>query len=139
MTPKYLSLSLLLLRLGVFLVLLLWTLNKFVHPEHARQVFAFFYGLPGMSEVYLYMIGVPQLLLILLFAVGAFKTWTYGAIAVLHAISTFSSYPQYLRPFDNLLYFAAWPMLAACIALFLLREYDTLTLARGCRSREGSD
>ncbi len=26
----------------------------------------------------------------------------------------------------NLLFFAAWPMLAACIALFLLCEHDTL-------------
>jgi hypothetical protein len=33
-----------------------------------------------------------------------------------------------LDPFTdaNLLFFAAWPMLAACIALFLLREHDTL-------------
>jgi putative oxidoreductase len=28
--------------------------------------------------------------------------------------------------FDNLLFFAAWPMLAACIALYLLRDQDTL-------------
>ncbi|ERS86561.1 MULTISPECIES: hypothetical protein [Marinobacter] len=26
--------------------------------------------------------------------------------------------------------FGAWPMLAACAALFLLRDYDTLTLSR---------
>jgi putative oxidoreductase len=44
---------------------------------------------------------------------------------VLHGISTLSSYRQYLDPFDNLLFFAAWPMLAACVALFLLRDLDT--------------
>jgi hypothetical protein len=31
-----------------------------------------------------------------------------------------------LAPFDNLLFFAAWPMLAACITLYLLRDLDTL-------------
>lgn len=45
---------------------------------------------------------------------------------LLHAVSTFSSFPQYLDPFKNLLFFAAWPMLAACIALYLLRDLDTM-------------
>lgn len=129
-SPKHLPVSLLLLRLGIFLVFLLWTLDKFVQPEHASQVFAYFYGLAGLPHTALYVIGALQMALIALFAVGAFKTVTYGAVTALHAVSTFASFPQYLRPFDNLLYFAAWPMLAACAALFLLREHDTLTLTR---------
>jgi len=44
----------------------------------------------------------------------------------MHTVSTLSSYAQYLDPFNNLLFFAAWPMLAACVALFLLRGHDTL-------------
>jgi hypothetical protein len=34
---------------------------------------------------------------------------------------------QYLNPWEpnNLLFFAAWPMLAACFSLYLLRELDT--------------
>jgi putative oxidoreductase len=130
MTPKYLPASLLLLRLGIFLVFLMWTLDKFVQPEHAGQVFTYFYGLAGLKETTLYVIGALQMVLILLFVAGAYKTLTYGAVTVLHAVSTFSSFSQYMRPFDNLLYFAAWPMLAACAALFLLREHDTLTLLR---------
>jgi hypothetical protein len=52
-------------------------------------------------------------------------------VFVLHGISTLSSYRQYLDPFDNLLFFAAWPMLAACFALYSLRDLDTRwTLAR---------
>ena len=31
-------------------------------------------------------------------------------------------------PFDHLLFFAAWPMWAACIALFVLREHDQYTV-----------
>ena len=47
-------------------------------------------------------------------------------IRSLHAVSTFSSYQQYINAWDNLLFFAAWPMLAACVVLYLLREADTL-------------
>jgi hypothetical protein len=59
---------------------------------------------------------------------GAWRTWTYGAVLAMHAVSTLSSFRQYLAPFEgpNILFFAAWPMLAACVALFLLRDLDTL-------------
>jgi hypothetical protein len=46
-------------------------------------------------------------------------------VLLLHAVSTFSSYRQYLDPFNNLLFFAAWPMLAACFTLYTLRDLDT--------------
>lgn len=36
------------------------------------------------------------------------------------------SYRQHLAPFGHLLFFAAWPMLAACFALYALRDLDTL-------------
>ncbi|MDF1578295.1 MAG: hypothetical protein P1P81_07615, partial [Desulfobulbales bacterium] len=59
---------------------------------------------------------------------GFMKRFSYGTVLVLHAISTFSSYRQYLAPYDgpNILFFAAWPMLAACLALYLLRDRDVL-------------
>jgi uncharacterized membrane protein YphA (DoxX/SURF4 family) len=128
--PKQLPLALLLLRLGIFVVFLFWTLDKFVQPEHATNVFAAFYGLGGVGEIAVYIIGVAQLVLTLLFVAGLFKTWTYGAILIFHGASTLLPFGKYLQPFDNLLFLAAWPMLAACAALFLLRDYDTLTLSR---------
>lgn len=128
--PKQLPLALLLLRLGIFVVFLVWTLDKFVQPEHAAKVFTAFYGLGSLGESAFYVIGVAQMVLILLFVAGLFKTWTYGAILIFHGISTFAPFAKYLQPFDNLLFFAAWPMLAACAALFLLREYDTLTFSK---------
>lgn len=128
--PKQLPLALLLLRLGVFIVFLVWTLDKFVQPEHTAQVFTAFYGLGGLGESAFYAIGAAQLVLIFAFVLGLFKTWTYGAILIFHGASTLSAFSKYLQPFDNLLFFAAWPMLATCAALFLLREYDTLTLSR---------
>jgi len=118
--------ALLLLRLGVFLVMFMWTLDKFVNPGHAAGVFAGFYGLEGLGPPIMTALGVAELVLVLAFVAGLAKRWTYGAVAVLHGISTFSSYQQYLDPFANLLFFAAWPMLAACVALYLLRDLDTL-------------
>lgn len=128
--PKQLPLALLLLRLGVFVVFLVWTLDKLVQPEHAIKVFDSFYGLDGLGETAVYLIGIAQLVLILMFVAGLLKTWTYGALLIFHGASTLSSFAKYLQPFDNLLFFAAWPMLAACAALYLLRDYDTLTLSR---------
>jgi hypothetical protein len=49
---------------------------------------------------------------------------------VLHTGSTLSSFSLYPDPFKNLLFFAAWPMLAACLFLYLLREYDSYDIYR---------
>lgn len=133
-----LPISLLLLRLGVFVVLLMWTLDKFVRPEHAAAVFANFYLLEGLGESAFLVIGVVQLLIIIAFVVGLFRTWTYGLVVAMHGVSTFSSMKQYLAPFDNLLFFAAWPMLAACVALFLLRKDDRLLSLDGMRAERAS-
>jgi putative oxidoreductase len=118
-------LALLLLRLSVFLVMFMWTLEKLVKPDHAAQVYAHFYYIKGLSHAVSYIIGIGELVLILAFLVGFLKRFTYGAVLALHAVSTLSAYRQYLAPFSNLLFFAAWPMLAACMTLYLLRDLDT--------------
>lgn len=43
------------------------------------------------------------------------------------AFRRLSPWQQYRNPFDNLLFFAAWPMLAAWIALYMLRDEDQLS------------
>lgn len=116
--------ALLALRVGVFIVMLMWTLDKFVAPDHAAGIFANFYGIGGLGNAMVYLIGAVELVIVLGFVLGIAKRWTYGLVFVLHAISTLSSFPMYLG-FDNLLFFAAWPMLAACFALYLLRDHDT--------------
>lgn len=125
---RKLQFSLLALRIGIAAVMVPWAIDKLLRPEHAARVFDAFYGLPGLDSGVFMAIGTGQLLLVVAFLAGAARTWTYGAILVLHAISTFSSWRQYLEPFEgsNLLFFAAWPMLAACLALFLLRDHDRL-------------
>jgi putative oxidoreductase len=123
-----LKVSLLSLRYGVGIVMVMWTLDKFVNPEHAAKVFSFFYKIGGLGNTAIYAIGALQLAVVGAFLLGIKKKWSYGAIFALHAISTFSSFAMYLDPWGprNLLFFAAWPMLAACFALYQLKEVDTI-------------
>lgn len=134
-TDQRLPIALLALRLGVFIVMLMWTLDKFVQPDHSAGVFANFYGLSGLGPSIFMLIGAAQLVLVLAFVAGAFRRLTYGLIFLLHTVSTLSSWPQYLDAFNNLLFFAAWPMLAACFALYLLRDQDTLMSVDAARQR----
>ncbi len=122
--------SLFLLRAGVFIVMLMWTLDKLIQPEHSSKVFESFYGLGNWTEISFLIIGVAELLLILAFVTGMWKRFTYGAVLLLHGISTLSSFPQYLDAFNHLLFFAAWPMLAACITLYLLRDEDSFLVIK---------
>lgn len=116
--------ALLALRYGVFIVMFAWTIDKFLHPVHTGQVFSKFYFIDGLGSSLSYIFGALQLMLVLSFVVGIKKKWTYGSILIMHGISTLSSYAMYLE--GKLLFFAAWPMLAAIYALYILRDEDTL-------------
>ncbi|MDY7014727.1 MAG: hypothetical protein SVX43_14210 [Cyanobacteriota bacterium] len=123
-----LSLVLFLLRLSVFLVMFVWALDKFVRPEHAAAVYENFYFISGLGNVPIYVLGALQMVLLIGFLIGFQKRLTYGIVLLLHGVSTLSSFRQYLAPFSdgpNLLFYAAWPMLAACFAVYYLRDLDT--------------
>ena len=113
------------LRLGVFVVMFVWTIDKFVNPTHSIKIFQYFYSIEGVAEPVVYLFGVLQMVLVLAFLAGVKKRITYGLILFLHGASTLSSYAKYADVFNNLLFFAAWPMLAACFTLYLLRDEDT--------------
>src|SRR5205814_1080474 len=124
--------ALLVLRVTVFLVMLIWTIDKFVRPDHAASVYERFYALRGFSPTMMYLIGTAELPLLIGFVIGFVQRFTYGAVFILHAISTLSSFPKYFHPYEqlNLLFFAAWPMLGACFTLYYLRDLDTLWSVR---------
>jgi len=118
--------ALFLLRISVFLVILMWTLDKFINPGHAAGVFENFYGLSGWGPTVFMVIGALELILLLAFVTGFKKTISYGLVLAIHAVSTLSTWKQLLNPYDGgLLFYAAIPMLAACWALFSLRDMDT--------------
>ena len=127
--------ALLVLRVTVFLVMLIWTIDKFVEPQHASKIMEHFYFIKGVGSSMIYVIGAIELGVLGAFVVGVAKQWSYGLVFLFHAVSTLSSYKQYLHPFvaPNMLFFAAWPMLGACFVLYYLRDLDTLWTAHGRR------
>jgi hypothetical protein len=125
-TAGRLPISLLLLRLSLGLVMMVWAFDKILNPGHGAAVLEGFYGLEGVGEQVIRIIGIIQGLIVLGFLVGFAKTWTYGAVLLMHAITTLVSWSAYLKPLENILFFSAWPMLAGLVALFLLRGEDRI-------------
>ena len=119
--------SLLIIRWSIAAFLLVWGFDKVLASSRASATFSKYYTEMSDTTV-IAAIGIEQILLILAFALGTFKTLTYSAITVMHAVSTFASWERYLAPFDrpNILFFAAIPVLGALVALFIMRKRDTL-------------
>lgn len=127
---------LLLLRLSCGLVMIVWAFDKMLNPQHGTAVLEGFYGLSGVGEPIVRAIGIVQGLIVLGFLLGLVHTWSYGAVLLMHAVTTLVSWTAYLRPLENILFFAAWPMLAALTTLFLLRRQDRmLSLSGGAAVR----
>lgn len=134
---KSLSTALFGLRISVFLVMFMWTIDKFINPAHAGKIYEKFYFIAGMESSVLLILGAVELMILTLFLMGLYKKFSYGFVLILHTVSTLSSFKQYLSPFEgpHLLFFAAWPMLAACVTLYLLRDEDMiLTIRKPVRS-----
>jgi putative oxidoreductase len=70
---RRLARSLLSLPLGVFLVMLMWTLDKLINPDHAARIFRTFYFLGSFGTPVLWLIGIAELALLLLFLLGVWK------------------------------------------------------------------
>ncbi len=129
--------ALLVLRVTLAGFFLIWSVEKILAPELALRVFETFY-FSSPSTTVLIVIGVLQTGVVLAFLAGVLKTWTYGLLLAMHAVSTASSWERLINPYEppNHLFWAAIPVLGALVALFLLRRRDTLlTLRLGARRR----
>src|SRR5260370_31352920 len=93
--------ALLVLRLTVFLVMLIWTIDKLVRPAHAISVYEHFYFLHGLGPTIIYSIAVAEIVLLIGFVIGFAPRFTCGVVLLLHAVSTFSSFHQYLHPYEG--------------------------------------
>ena len=124
---RKLQIGLLSIRLAVAALFLVWTFQKVFAPEMAQRVFQnFYFSAPSVEQ--LMITGIAQLVIVLAFAAGLFRFWTYGAMLLMHAVSTLSTYERLANPYEspNALFWAAVPVLAAMFALFLLRKQDRL-------------
>lgn len=119
--------ALFLLRVSLGFFLLLWSCDKLAEPDSAVKIFQVFYKTP-ISTPAAYFIGGIEALLSILIIAGAWKSYTYAGGLALHAISIIASWRQLTSPFsqEHHLFIAAIPVLTAFIALYILRDRDTL-------------
>ena len=119
--------ALLLLRVGLGGFLLLWSCEKFVEPDTTVRIFQGFYKIAIYTSA-AYVIGGIEALISILIIGGAWKSYTYAIGLALHGVSTIASWRQLTSPFsqDHILFGAAIPVLTGFIALYMLRDRDTL-------------
>ncbi len=127
---KSLEVGLLLLRMTTGIFLLVWSIDKIVNTGHAQQVFNKFYLLE-ITPAIATGLGTAQTLVILAFMAGFKKLWTYGAILAMHTVSVASTWERLIDPYagGNLLFWAAVPLWAALVLLWLVRDRDRMLAA----------
>lgn len=120
------------LRASIFILMFVWAALKVIRPasyggaENNPGIFENFYGV-AMGPSIVLVLGILQIVLLLAFVLGVYKTITYGAVMLMNGASLLVSLPRILDPFGaqpNLLFLASVPILGASIALFLMREQD---------------
>ncbi len=133
--PAALKPALLIMRLTLAAFFAVWVLEKFLHPEKTQAIWARFYLVADLPVEASYAIGAVQAVVLIGFVLGIAKFWTTGFLMVIHGLSTLSTWQPLLDPYTgvNHLFWAAVPTLGALIALWMLRDDDTL-LSFGGRS-----
>ena len=124
-----LELSLAAIRLTTAAFMMVWAVDKLWNVKHAQAIFTSFYFWKDAPPQVLMGVGVLQVLIVLAFAIGLARFWTYGAILLMHAVTTIVSVGRMVPPFgpgSNILFWASVPVLAAILTLFLLRDRDRL-------------
>jgi putative oxidoreductase len=126
-TKDRLPLALLVLRLGIFLVLIIWTIGKFVNPAEAISIYAGYYGVQ-LGRTAMYALGALELVVVLAFVAGVQKRISRAIVMAMVATTVLLPGQLYFHPYMDhiLLFFAFWTMLAGCYALYSLRDYDVL-------------
>jgi putative oxidoreductase len=124
---NHLEISLLAMRLAMAAFLLIWTAQKLLVPAGAAGIYKNFYG-AEVSSSFVMALGAAQLLIVLAFAAGVQKFWTYGAVLAMNAVTLLVSIPRLIAPYNgpSTLFWASVPVLAASLALFLLRDRDRM-------------
>ncbi len=128
MTPEHrIARALFLLRISIAAFFLIWSIEKIVAPELAARVFSTFYFTDLQAEISIFL-GILQTAIVLAFLVGFLKTFTYGSLLLMHTVSVASTWERLITPYTppNHLFWAAVPVLAALVILFLLRDLDTI-------------
>lgn len=135
------QLALLPIRVTFGLFLLAWGAKKIVDTDGTSGIFAKFYGIEQLAASSSQIAGGLQILLSLAIILGLYKTITYGAGLVIHAISSLATASHIAMPLaegSNLLFMAGLPVLGAILGLFVARRHDTLFALDNLRSARGA-
>ncbi len=126
-TNRNLKLGLFILRIATGIFFLAWALDKLFYTKHSVAIFKKFYGLEISPEIAM-AIGVAQVVIIILFMLGMYKKWTTGFLLAVHTISVASTWHKLLFAFvaKGLTFWAAVPVWAGLLLLFLVRDQDTM-------------
>lgn len=127
-----LGLCLFFCRVSVFIVFMVWTLNKFIRPEHGVGIMQNFYLMPGLTEALILAFAVFELIMCLLFVTGYLKRISRGFFVFLSFMSIFT--PRALNGMKNgildgwhtIMFFSAFCLLACAVFVYVFREQDTL-------------
>lgn len=122
-----LQLGLFILRIATGLFFLAWSIDKLVASGHTVKVFNKFYFMEISPEIAVGL-GIVQTLIVLAFMAGLYKTWTTGALLVMHTVSTLSTWEKLIFPYatGGLLFWAAVPVWAGLLLLWLMRDTDRM-------------
>ncbi len=115
-SEQRLTIGLFVIRLGIGIFFLASTIQRGFEKFYSSQ----------LSITISYTVGIIQVILILVFLAGLYKTFSYSALLGIQAVSLLSTYKEFLNP-DKSSYLLFWqgiPVLGALIALFLLRDSD---------------
>lgn len=124
---KNLKLGLFILRITTGIFFLAWAIEKLFNPGHAVAISKKFYGLEISPEITL-AIGVAQIAITILFMLGLYKKWTTGFLLAIHTVAVASTWQKLIFAYTakGLLFWAAVPVLAGLLLLFLARSDDTM-------------
>jgi putative oxidoreductase len=130
------SVSLLLLRAGIALLVLIWGLDKIISPEHAVGVSdSFYFGLLSFPSL-MPILGGIQVVIALLALVGLFRRFVDPVILLINLGSLLSVWRSILDPWGwvlegtNALFFPSLTVAAGCLVIIAFREHETLVLDR---------
>ncbi|MEP2639992.1 hypothetical protein [Roseobacter sp.] len=137
MPETKLSFSLLIMRLSIAAFFGAWTSLKFLRPEWFENVFQNAYGLAFISQGMAWAVGLVQVAIVVAFAVGFMRTYSYAVMGLMQAAGVVGSIPSLMNytQYPNNLMWAAVPALGSVVALFLLRDYDIYSVDGWRKSR----
>lgn len=136
-----LSISLLIMRLSIAAFFGVWTSLKFFRPEWFENVFQNLYGLEFVSRDLAWIVGTVQVLVVVAFALGAWRGVSYAILGLMQAAGVLGSMPNLMNytQYPNNLMWAAVPALGSVVALYILRNYDYFSVDGWRRSRVQAD